>query len=304
MSVPFLRPVTDLPPIQWCEPTPDSQYHGTCIVYDLNRYIYWLRGNNSNWFRRYDTIYDSHQYLPSAPWAAQQGAQLVLDPSKNYLWAIQGNAGTGFAYYNLATHAWSSVAALPVASNYGSWIEHTCSSLKSGANDDLIYYAPAYGSAAFYYYSISGNSFTALTSAPAALSNGSQGIWIYNYDADKILVIRGGGTTTIYLYSISGNSWSTYSYTPAAFGFSTGTSAVYDPETNRIYITLNEGYRYIYYLDLNTAKLEVAGRVPLPYYREARKLAIVKDSLSRKWLYVFRGYDGAPYAIWRLPLHY
>jgi len=302
--VSFIRPVTDLPPVQWCEPTPEFQQHGTAVVYDGQRYIYWLRGYGTSWFRRYDTIYDAHQYLPSAPWNAQQGAQLILDPSRNRIWAIQGNAGTGFAYYDLSTQAWTSVAALPAASNYGSWIEHTCSSLKSGADDDKIYYAPANGSAAFYYYSVSGNSFTSLASAPAALSSGSMGVWIYNYDPDKILVIRGGGTTTIYLYSISGNTWSTYSYAPAAFSFSTGTSAVYDPETNRIYISLNEGYRYIYYLDLSTARMEVAGRVPLPYYREARRLAIVKDPQGRKWLYVFRGYEYAPFAVWRLPLHY
>jgi len=300
----FLRPQIDLPPVQWCEPTPESQYHGTAVVYDGSRYIYWLRGNNSSSFRRYDTVYDAHQYLSSAPWNAYQGAQLILDPSRSRIWAIQGNAGTGFAYYSLSSHSWTSVAALPVAANYGSWIEHTCSSLKSGANDDYIYYAPANGSSSFYRYSISGDSFTSLTSARATLGAGSIGIWIYNYDPDKILVIRGGGTTTIYLYSISGNSWSTYSYTPAAFSFSTGTSAVYDPETNRVYINLSEGYRYIYYLDLNTARMEVAGRVPLPYYREARRLALVKDSQGKKWLYVFRGLETAPYAVWRLPIFY
>jgi len=302
--VSWLRPQTDLPPVQWCEPTPDSQYHGTAVVYDGRRYIYWLRGYGSNWFRRYDTIYDSHQYLSGAPWSAQQGAMLVLDPSKNRLWAIQGNGGTGFAYYDLGTQSWTSVAALPASANYGSWIVHTCSTLYSGANDDYIYYAPANGSTAFYRYSISGNSFTSLASASAALGAGSIGVWIYNYDPDKILVIRGGGATDIYLYSISGNSWSSYSYKPAVFGFSTGTHAVYDPETNRVYISLNEGYRYIYYLDLSTGTMEIAGRVPLPYYREARRLALVKDSQDRKWLYIFRGYENSPYFVWRLPLFY
>jgi hypothetical protein len=298
-----LRSYVDLPVVQWMEPTPEGQHHGTAVVYDNSRYIYWLRGANSNSFRRYDVIGDTHQYLPSAPWSAYQGAMLAYDPSRNYLWAIQGNAGTGFAYYNLATHAWTSVTSLPVASNYGSWIVHTCSSIKTGANDDRIYYAPAYGSSSFYYYSISGNSFTSLASAPGALSNGSIGIWIYNYDADKILVIRGGGTTDIYLYSISGNSWSTYSYRPTSFSFSTGTHAVYDPDTNYVYICLNEGYRYIYRLNLNTAEMEPFTRLPLPYYREARRLAIVKYG-NYKWLYVFRGYETAPYSVWRVPIFF
>ena len=298
-----LRPFVDLPPIQWCEHTPESQYHGLSVVFDLNRYIYWLRGCSSNHFRRYDVLGDAHQYLPGAPWNAQQGAMLALDPSRSRIWAIQGNGGTGFAYYNLTAHTWTSVAALPAASNYGSWIVHTCSTLKAGANDDRIYYAPAYGSSDLYAYSVSGNSFTALASAPASLSNGSVGVWPYNWDADKILVIRGGGSTTIYLYSISGNSWSTYSYSPATFYFSTGTFAVYDPDTNYVYINLTEGYRYIYRLDLAAGRLEPFARTPIPYYREARRLALVKIG-DRKFLYVFRGHDGLPYAIWRIPIYF
>ena len=298
-----LRPVVDVPIIQWMEPTPDSQAHGTAVVYDGSRYIYWLRGGNTNWFRRYDVIGDTHQYLPGAPWNAQQGAILVLDPSRNRIWAIQGNAGTGFAYYDLSTYAWTSVASLPIASSYGSWIVHTCSSIISTANDDRIYYAPANGSTAFYYYSISSNSFTALASAPATLGAGSIGVWIYNYDPDKILVIRGGGTADIYLYSISGNSWSTFSYRPAVFGFSTGVHAIYDPDTNYVYINLNEGYKYIYRLNLSTAVMEPFARLPIAYGREARRLAIVKHG-NYKWLYVFRGYEWAPYAVWRIPIYY
>jgi hypothetical protein len=285
------------------EPTPDSQYHGTAVVYDGSRYIYWLRGYNTNSFRRYDILSDSHQYLAGAPWNAERGAHIILDPSRNRLWAIQGNAGSGFAYYDLSTHAWTSVASLPIASNYGSWILHTCSSIVSTANDDRIYYAPANGSTAFYYYSISGNSFTALASAPGALGAGSIGVWIYNYDADKILVIRGGGTVDIYLYSISGNSWSTFSYRPATFSFTTGTHAVYDPDTNYVYISLSDGYRYIYRLDLSTGILEPFARLPLPYYREARRLALVKYG-NYKLLYVFRGYEYAPFAIWRIPIYW
>ena len=228
---------------------------------------------------------------------------LTLDPSRNRIWAIQGNAGTGFAYYDLTTHAWTSVASLPVASNYGSWIVHTCSALRAGANDDYIYYAPANGSTAFYVYSISGNAFTALASAPGALGAGSMGIWVYNYDQDKIYVIRGGGTADIYVYSISGNTWTTLTYRPATFSFSTGTSAVYDPDDNRIYINLNEGYRYIYYLDLATNTMHAFARLPLAYGREARRLAIVKRN-GVKFLYVFRGYETAPFSVWRIPIYY
>ncbi|MEM1523410.1 MAG: hypothetical protein QXU69_10295 [Thermofilaceae archaeon] len=296
-----LRPGIDIPVVQWCEPTPDSQYHGTAVAWDGGNYIYWLRGHNSSLFRRYSVRGDTYQYLASAPWNAQQGAHLIYDPSRNLFFAIQGNDGTGFASYNPGNNSWTSLAALPAASTWGSWICHTCPTLRSGANDDHIYYAPANGSTAFFRYSISGNSFTALASAPGALGAGSMGVWVYNYDPDKIYVIRGGGANTIYVYSISGNSWSTLSYAPASFNFSTGSHAVYDPDTNRIYICLNEWHRYIYYLDLSTNRMEAYARLPLPYSREARKLAIVKIG-GRKFLYVFRGHDHAPYAVWRIPL--
>ena len=298
-----LRPFIDVPVVQWMEPTPDSQYHGTAVAWDGGRYIYWLRGYGTNWFRRYDVYGDTHQYLPPAPWGAFQGAMLAPDPSRGRLWAIQGNGGTGFAYYDLSSFAWASVASLPAASSWGSWIVHTCSSLHSGANDDHIYYAPANGSAALYRYSVSGNSFTALASAPAALGAGSVGVWVYNYDPDKILVIRGGVSRDIYLYSVSGNSWSAYSYKPAVFGFSTGTHAVYDPDANHVYICLNEGYRYIYRLDLAAGEMEPFCRLPLPYGREARRLALVKVG-GCKFLYVFRGYDWLPYAVWRIPVYF
>jgi len=298
-----LRPFVDIPVVQWMEPTPETQGHGTAVAWDGGRYIYWLRGYGTNTFGRYDVYGDTHQYLPAAPWAAAQGAMLAPDPSRNRLWAIQGNGGTGFAYYDLSSHAWASVASLPVASNFGSWIVHTCSSLRSGANDDYIFYAPANGSAAFYLYSISGNSFTALASAPAALSYGSIGVWIYNYDPDKILVIRGGNTPDIYLYSISGNSWSAYSYRPVRTTFSTGAHAVYDPDTNYVYICLYDSSRYIYRLNLATGEMEPFCRLPLPYYREARRLALVKIG-DYEFLYVFRGLESLPFAVWRIPVYF
>lgn len=267
----------------------------------MNKYIYWLRGYNSTTFRRYHIYADAHFYLTGAPWSVQQGGWLIYDPSRNRFWATQGNGGTGFAYYSPANASWSSVTSLPVAANYGSWIVHTCSSLKSNANDDRIYYAPAYGSSSFYYYSISGNSFSSLTSAPGTLSNGSNGVWVYNYDPDKIYVIRGGSSSTIYVYSISGNSWTTLTYYPASFSFTTGTSAAYDPVDNRIYLTLSEGYRYIYYLDLATNTMEVYTRLPLVYYREGKKIEVVNIG-GRRFLYVFRGYEYTPYALWRIPI--
>jgi len=297
-----LRPFVDLPVVQWCEPA-EFTYHGIALAYDGGRYIYWLRGGGVPWFRRYDVLGDTHQGLPPAPWSAAQGSMLELDPSRNRLWAIQGNGGTGFAYYDLAIQAWTSVASLPAGSYFGSWIAHTCPSLRPGANDDHVYYAPANGSTALYRYSVSANAFTALASAPAGLGSGSCGVWAYNYDPDKIYVFRGGGYSDIYVYSISGNSWATLAYRPAAIGFSSGAHAVYDPEDNMIYVCPGEGTRSILRLNLATNELETFSRVPIAFYRDARRLALVKRG-GAKFLYAFRGGDLVPYAVWRMPIYF
>jgi hypothetical protein len=49
--------------------------------------------------------------------------------------------------------------------------------------------------------------------------------------------------------------------------------------------------------------MEPFARLPLFYVREARRLALVKYG-NHKWLYVFRGYEGAPFAVWRIPIYY
>jgi hypothetical protein len=49
--------------------------------------------------------------------------------------------------------------------------------------------------------------------------------------------------------------------------------------------------------------MESFARLPLPYYKEARRLALVKYG-NYKWLYVFRGHDTPPHAVWRIPIYY
>jgi len=104
------------------------------------------------------------------------------------------------------------------------------------------------------------------------------------------------------MYSISGNVWSTYSYKPTSY-FNVGASAAYDPETNHVYLSLWDGQRYIYRLKLETGELEPFARVPTFYVRECRRLALVKID-GHKFLYIFRGYEYYPWAVWRIPVYY
>lgn len=106
---------------------------------------------------------------------------------------------------------------------------------------DYIYALRGNGTTDFYRYSISGNSWTAMTSISATVHYG--GSLTYT-GGDYIYATRGNVTTAFYRYSISGNSWTAMTSTPVAIG---GTTLTYTGG-DFIYSFINEGstafYRY------------------------------------------------------------
>jgi len=86
---------------------------------------------------------------------------------------------------------------------------HTISVTFAAKNN--VYAFQGNGQATFWVYSISGNSWTALTSAPDAVGDG--GSLVYD-GADSIYAFQGNDLTGFWRYNISSNTWTTLAATP------------------------------------------------------------------------------------------
>jgi outer membrane protein assembly factor BamB len=80
------------------------------------------------------------------------------------------------------------------------------------AANSNVYAFQGNGQTAFWVYSISGNSWTALTSAPAAVGDG--GSLVYD-GANSIYAFQGNNLTGFWRYNISSNTWTTLAAAPA-----------------------------------------------------------------------------------------
>jgi outer membrane protein assembly factor BamB len=88
-------------------------------------------------------------------------------------------------------------------------MNHTISVTFAAKNN--VYAFQGNGQAAFWVYSISGNSWTALTSAPAAVGDG--GSLVYD-GANSIYAFQGNDITGFWRYNISSNTWTTLAAAP------------------------------------------------------------------------------------------
>jgi len=298
-----LKPVIDLPVYQWLRflPTFSTTGSGPVLINDergTDRFIYMLLTSGN--FVRYDTYTDSFQYLaghPSLAWGS--GVAMTYCPNRNeiYLFApLSSSPYNVFAKYSITTNTWTTLAAVPgLSSQWGTdaWLVHTCSAYNSSGNDDYIYLI-GNNSTTWYRYSISGNSWTTMsTSLPAAAGAGCSLIWPWDFDADKLYFIRGGGTASIYVYSFSSNSWTTLSYQPASETFGAGSSAIYVPGQKRIYITKDTTHR-IYYLELSENRMYPGGMWPYASGSAVtgRAMAYVKSPDGAEYIY-YRRHSGA-----------
>ena len=139
-------------------------------------------------------------------------------------------------------------------------------------NDDYIYLS-GNNATAFYRYSISGNSWSTMTVAPATRGIGHSLDWIVNINdinwnnEDNNLVgkyiysFRGTATSTLSRYNIAANSWEDLTYGNQLTTFTTGSCACV--ERNEMYISKeNTGIVYRYVITEN--RLEPFGTFPYP----------------------------------------
>lgn len=175
------------------DPPPTDVGEGSSMAYDGSRYIYWIRGGNTVTFYRFDTQGVSGSKWGSAqantPGTMQYGADLVI--KNDYLYALRGNNQISFFRYGplSGSPSWSdpAVADLPT----GKTIYNDGFLVDSGG--DYLYACRGGNSNECFRYSVSGNNWTAISNAPAQITQGGSAA---SNGADKIYVIAGPGTNT------------------------------------------------------------------------------------------------------------
>ena len=190
----------------WSEMSQDSppldSYNGSSMIFDGSRYIYWIRGSDTQSFYRYDT-----QGVAGSRWGAAlsntgfnmgYGADLIY--KDNYIYALRGANTNKFIRYDVTGASWNDtiVADLPTGANI-----YNDGFLVDGGGD-LLYACRGGNQVGCCQYSISGNTWTAIANAPAQIYVGGSAA---SNGTDKIFVIAGPGTNTfsngLYTYVMS-----------------------------------------------------------------------------------------------------
>lgn len=206
--------------------------------------------------------------------ATSGGATTITNSAKNWTvnqWTnfqVRIAAGTGAG--QVRTIVSNNATSLTVAA-WGTQPDNTSYYVIEG-NDDYIYVS-GNNATAFYRYSISGNSWSTMTAAPATRGIGHTLDWIVNINdsnwnnEDNNLVgryiysFRGTATSTLSRYDIAANSWADLTYGNQAETFTTGSCATVD--RNEIYLSKeNTGRVFRYVIPQN--RLEPFGTFPYP----------------------------------------
>jgi hypothetical protein len=238
-------PVVDLPVWEVLNVAPAASAAGSCIEPGVD-YIYLLISATSFW--RYSLKYNSWQQLANPPaGTVGLGTCMVYDLSLGRVWAVLASAGTPtFAYFSESTLTWTARAVTNLAASLGTdaHMVHTDSTVHASGNDDFIYLV-GNGATPFYRYSIAGNTWSVMANAvTGSVGAGGTIAWMPAWDADKLWVLRGGGTATVYQYSIGTPAWTTPVVLPTMEALTTGASHDVRNSTSIISHGINNGKFY------------------------------------------------------------
>ncbi|MDD5509453.1 MAG: hypothetical protein PHI12_01385 [Dehalococcoidales bacterium] len=190
---------------------------GGSLSYTKDQYIYGMRGNNTTDFWRYDITNHTWAVMAATPDVVNAGGYLRYG-GDGKIYAYQGGT-TAFWVYDTDTDAWSTLAPTSGSTGAGASLVWT------GGND--IYGTLGGGSASFWRYSISGNSWTAMTGddyPTGGIGAGAELSYVNvefvvagtTYSFNHIYATRGGGSTDFYRYSLDTGTWEVRDSTPAA----------------------------------------------------------------------------------------
>jgi len=213
---------------------PSGFYSGSSITYDNNaNKIYAVGSQYDQNFYVYDIATDTWSTLDQDPLpiTSSTGSSLEYDGSR-YMYWIRGGGSTTFYRYDtqaLAGSRWgSALTSVPGGLNYGAHLVY---------NDGYIYTLRGSNLAnnPFYRYSISGNSWTSMSSLTTAVYNDG---WLVDGGNGYLYACKGANTANCYRYSISGDSWSAIADAPAQI-YTGGAAAT--NKSDRIYVIAGGG---------------------------------------------------------------
>ncbi len=173
---------------------------GNSIV-EISGKMYILPGGSTTNFLRYDPSTNSWLQLAAFPAANGQGSAMVTTDS-NTIYAFNGNSSTAFYKYDLPSNTWTTMAVAPGAVNAGAALAYP------GSGNFIYAFRGRNNSGAvatneFYRYSISGNSWTDLTSTSPPPSTVQAGGALVAFNSTDLYAFGGNGTTNFWKFTIT-----------------------------------------------------------------------------------------------------
>lgn len=209
-----------------------------------NGYIYYARSAGTTGFLRYDIVGNSWTVLATTP-ATANDTSLAFNANDNLIYMLR-SSGT----YDL----WKFD---PTIGATGDWVgpqQVMNNTITMATGSDLVWngvtgagayvYAIRGGTAGFYRYDMTANTWTALASLPAVPTTDTT----CAYNGGYIYCPRGANTTTFYRYTVASNTWATVTAAPGTV--SNGGGTAYNASTNRVYMLRGNGTANLYSTDV------------------------------------------------------
>lgn len=181
---------------------------GANLISDGSQYIYYLRGGNTNGLLRYNTSSNSWETRTNGN--GNFNTDTFGAKAGQYLYFLR--SGTIFERYDTSGNSWATMAVLPASVGNGGGVVYP-------GNGDYIYALRGAGTATFYRYSISGNSWddgsvADLPSSPQS-TVANIGARLVS-DGTDIYAIAGYGSGRLLKYTVASNSWAELATAPFA----------------------------------------------------------------------------------------
>ncbi|HRZ41469.1 MAG TPA: Calx-beta domain-containing protein, partial [Bacteroidales bacterium] len=209
------------PSALWNNPTnpadpPASIGAGGSLTNDGTRYVYALRGGNTQDFYRFDAqTPSSGTWTTLTPTGVNMNTGASIIYLNGYIYALVGNNGKLFRRYDVANTTWAAMANVPGA------VKGRGSLATDGTN---VYALRGNGQKSFYRYNVATNTWTTLANLPNNVSDGGA----LRYATGAFYALQGGRTKNFYRYNIGSNTWSTLATTSVNVG--SGGALAFDGE--------------------------------------------------------------------------